>query len=46
MISIDKTEKRFESDIEAFFLPHKGGYTKGTAPYSPDINLFVSALTD
>ncbi len=28
MINIDKTEKRFESDIEASFLTTEGGYTK------------------
>ena len=46
MYSIDTTEKRFESDIEAFFLTSEGGYTKGTAPYSPDLGLFDSVLTD
>lgn len=46
MINIDKTEKRFESDIEAFFLSPEGGYTKGEAPYSPDLGLFDSVLTD
>ncbi len=46
MINIDKTEKRFESDIEAFFLTTEGGYTKGTAPYSSDLGLFDSVLTD
>ena len=46
MINIDKTEKRFESDIEAFFLTTEGGYTKGTAPYCPDLGLFDSVLTD
>ena len=39
MFIIDKTEKRFESDIEAFFLSPEGGYTKGEAPYSPDLGL-------
>ena len=46
MINIDKTEKRFESDIEAFFLNPEGGYTKGAASYSPDLGLFDSVLTD
>lgn len=46
MITIDTTEKRFESDIEAFFLSPEGGYTKGTAPYSPGLGLFDSVLTD
>ena len=46
MFIIDKTEKRFESDIEAFFLSPEGGYTKGETPYSPDLGLFDSVLTD
>ena len=46
MINVDKTEKRFESDIEAFFLSTEGGYTKGAASYSPDLGLFDSVLTD
>ena len=46
MINIDKTEKRFDSDIEVFFLTPEGGYTKGTAPYGPDLGLFDSVLTD
>ena len=46
MINIDKTEKRFESDIEAFFLSPEGGYTKGEAPYSPGLGLFDSVLTE
>ena len=45
MINIDKTEKRFESDIEAFFLSPEGGYTKGAAAYVPDLGLFDSVLT-
>jgi type I restriction enzyme R subunit len=46
MIHVDKTEKRFESDIEAYFLSEEGGYTKGTAAYSPDLGLFDTVLTD
>ena len=46
MITIDTTEKHFESDIEAFFLSPEGGYTKGSAPYSPGLGLFDSVLTD
>ena len=26
------TEKRFEEDIEAYFISPAGGYTKGTEP--------------
>ena len=46
MHNIDTTEKRFESDIESFFLSENGGFTKGTAAYSPDLGLFDSVLTD
>ena len=28
------TEKRFEEDIESFFLAPAGGYTKGTNTYA------------
>ena len=31
----DTTEKRFESDIEAFFLSAAGGYTKCEDAYDP-----------
>lgn len=35
-MSIDvTTEKRFEEDIEAFFISPAGGYTKGTDTYDP-----------
>lgn len=40
----DTTEKRFESDIEAFFLSEAGGYTKGDAVYDPNLGLYPSIL--
>ena len=46
MIHVNTTEKRFESDIEAFFLSPEGGYAKGTAPYDASLGLFDSVLTD
>ncbi len=46
-MSIDETnEKRFESDIEAFFLSHAGGYEKGTDIYDPKTGLYVDSLID
>ncbi len=46
MNHIDTTEKRFESDIESFFLSPEGGYTKGSGTYSPDLGLYDGVLTD
>ena len=40
------TEKRFEEDIEAFFLSPVGGYTKGTAPYDAELGLYVDTLIE
>lgn len=40
----DTTEKRFESDIEAFFLSPAGGYTKGTDEYDPKLGLYPDTL--
>ena len=37
-MSIDVTEKRFESDIEPFFLSPKGGYTKLVSALSAQNN--------
>ena len=36
----DTTEKRFESDIEAFFLSEAGGCTKGMDEYDPKAGLY------
>jgi type I restriction enzyme R subunit len=38
------TEKRFESDIESFFLSPAGGYTKGTDTYDPKLGLYPAPL--
>ena len=34
------TEKRFEEDIESFFLAPAGGYTKGTDTYDAKLGLY------
>ncbi len=41
---MDTTEKRFESDIEAFFVSPEGGYTKTTDTYDPKLGLYVGTL--
>ena len=40
----DTTEKRFESDIESFFLSPKGGYTKNTDTYNAKHALYTDTL--
>ena len=40
------TEKRFEEDIESFFLSSGGGYTKGTDTYDAKLGLYVNTLID
>ncbi|MGN1197419.1 MAG: type I restriction endonuclease subunit R, partial [Acetatifactor sp.] len=40
----ETTEKRFESDIEAFFLSAAGGYTKNNDTYEPDLGLNSATL--
>ena len=40
----ETTEKRFESDIEAFFLSVAGGYTKNNDTYEPDLGLYSATL--
>lgn len=40
----DTTEKRFESDIEAFFLSAAGGYTKCDDEYDPKLGLYTDTL--
>ena len=37
-------EKRFESDIEAFFLSPEGGYTKCHNEYDPKLGLYKDTL--
>ena len=41
---IDTTEKRFESDIEAYFVSAEGGYTKTTDIYDPKLGLYPKTL--
>ena len=43
-LSMDTTEKRFESDIESFFLSPEGGYTKCTDTYDPRLGLYKDTL--
>ena len=40
----DTTEKRFESDIEAFFLSPAGGYTHCDDAYDPKLGLYPEVL--
>lgn len=42
----DATEKRFEADIESFFLSPAGGYTKGADTYDAKQGLYVHTLID
>lgn len=44
MTVMDTTEKRFESDIESYFLSPEGGYTKGTDVYDPKLGVFPDTL--
>lgn len=37
-------EKRFEEDIESFFLTEQGGYTTTTDTYDPDLGLYTDTL--
>ena len=44
-MSVDNTtEKRFESDIESFFLSECGGYTKNTDTYDAKLALYTDTL--
>ena len=44
-MSIDvTTEKRFEADIESFFLSPAGGYTKNNDTYEPGLGLYAATL--
>ena len=42
--TMDTTEKRFESDIEAFFLSAAGGYTRCEDVYDPKLGLYKDTL--
>ena len=44
-MSIDTTtEKRFESDIEAYFLSDEGGYVNNPEPYDPESALYKNTF--
>ena len=46
-MSIDATnERRFESDIESFFLSPAGGYVKGNDEYDKKYGLYIFTLID
>lgn len=46
-MAIDVTnEKRFEEDIESYFLSSEGGYTKGSDKYDAGLGLYVNTLID
>ena len=42
--TMDTTEKRFESDIETFFLSPAGGYTHCDDTYDPKLGLYPDVL--
>ena len=42
----DNTERRFESDIEAFFISPEGGYSKGADTYDTHLGVYKSTLID
>ena len=44
MAVIETTEKRFESDIEAFFLSPAGGFTHCEDSYDPKLGLYKDTL--
>ena len=41
---MDTTEKRFEEDIETFFVSAEGGYTKTPDTYDPKLGLYPGTL--
>lgn len=43
-MTMNTTEKRFESDIEAFFLSAAGGYSKCEDEYDPKLGLYKDTL--
>ncbi len=44
-MAIDETtEKRFEADIESFFLSPEGGYTHNNDPYDPALGVYPDTL--
>ena len=42
----ESTEKRFESDIEAFFISPEGGYSKGADTYDTHLGVYKNTLID
>lgn len=42
---MNTTEKRFESDIESFFLSPRGGYAHCEDSYDPKLGLYPDTLT-
>lgn len=44
MAITETDEKRFEADIESFFLSAAGGYTKGAADYDAALGLYPDSL--
>ena len=44
MSNIETTEKRFESDIESYFLSPAGGYTHCEDSYDPKLGLYKDTL--
>ena len=40
------TEKRFEEDIESFFLSPAGGYTKTVDKYDAKLGLYIDTLIE
>lgn len=44
MALTDTTEKRFEADIESFFLSPEGGYIHGAAEYDTELGIYPAGL--
>lgn len=44
MALTDTTEKRFEADIESYFLSPEGGYVHGAAEYDTALGLYPASL--
>jgi len=42
----ESSEKRFESDIEAFFISPEGGYKKGSDSYDTHLGVYKNTLID
>lgn len=44
MALTDTTEKRFEADIESYFLSPEGGYIHGSAEYDTELGIYPASL--